>query len=77
MTSSRTKIYVCSFSNNVGIGASETVKKIGLAEPETIEREGHLGGFSFRFIEAVRTLKQVFRRCWVRLFVVIRLKSSV
>ena len=68
--------YSCGLSNNVEIGVSGIVKRIGLAEPETIEREDHLDGFSFRFIEVVRAFRRVIRRWWVRLFVVIRLKSS-
>ena len=67
--------YLCGLSNNVEIGVSETAKGIGLAEPETIEREEHLDGFSFRFIEAVRAFRRVIRRWWAHLFV-IRLKSS-
>ena len=67
---------MCGLSNNVEIGVSEIVKGIGLAEPETIEREEHLDGFSFRFIEAVRAFRRVIRRWWVRWFVMIRLKSS-
>ena len=63
-------------SSNVEIGESETVKRIGLAEPETLEREEHLDGFSFRFIGAVRALRRVIRRLWVRLLVVIRIESS-
>ena len=69
--------YLCGLSNNVEIGVSEIVKWIGLAEPETIEREKRLNGFNFRFIEAVRAFRRVIRHWWVCLFVVIRLKSSV
>ena len=43
---------LCGLTNNVEIilvGVPEIVKEVGLAEPETMEREEHLDGFSFRF----------------------------
>ena len=68
--------YLCGLSNGVEIGVSVIVKGIGLVEQETVEREEHSGGFSFRFIEAVRAFRQVIRRWWVHSFAVIRLKPS-
>ena len=55
VTKGRTKLF--GLSNNVEIGVSEIVKGISLAEPETIEREEHLDGSIFRFIEAVRAFR--------------------
>ena len=60
----------------VDIGRSDIVKGIGLAEPEIIERDDHLVGLSFRFIVEARSLKRFSRRWCMRLFRVIRLKSS-
>ena len=38
--------YLCGLSNNYKIGVSGIVKRIGLAETETIEREEHLDDFN-------------------------------
>ena len=46
-------------SNNVEIVTSERVKGIDLGEPETVEREENSGGFSFRFLAAVRAFRRV------------------
>ena len=52
------------------------VKGIGLAEPEIIERDEHLVGLSFKFMVEASSVRRFIRRWCVRLFRVIRLKSS-
>ena len=52
---------LCGLSNNFENGVSEIVKGIGLAEPETIEREEYFDGFSFRFIEAATAFQTSYQ----------------
>ena len=68
--------YLKSFSNRVDISRSDTVKGMGSAEPEIIEREEHLVGLSFRFIVEARSVRRFIRRWCMRLFEVIILKLS-
>ena len=68
--------YLCGLSKSVEMVISESVNGMFLGEPETMGREEHLNGFSFRFMEFVRMVSLFVRRWWVRLFLVIRLKSS-
>ena len=46
--------YLCGLLYKVEIVRSERVKRIGLRDPEIMEREEHLEGLSFRFIEVAR-----------------------
>ena len=45
-------------SYKVEIVKSERVKQIALGDPEIMEREQHLEGLTFRFIEVARVLFQ-------------------
>ena len=49
-------------SYKVEIVRSERVKRIGLGDSEIKEREQHLEGFSFRFIEVARVFISVRSR---------------
>ena len=51
--------YLWSFSYKVEIVRSERVKRIGLGDPEIMEREQHLKGLSVRFIEVARVFISV------------------
>ena len=67
--------YLWGLSKRVESGVSSTENGIGLAEPETMDKEQHLG-LSFKSIDDV-SLDSLWIRCWcVCLFVIIRLKSS-
>ena len=46
--------YLWGLSKRVERGLLSTEKGIGFAEPETMEREQHLAGLSFRSIDEVR-----------------------
>ena len=52
------------------------MKAIGFLEPEIIERDEHLVVLSFEFIVQVISVRRFIRPWCVRLFRVIRLKSS-
>ena len=49
-------------SYNVDMVRSERVKQIGLGDPEIMEREQHLEGLTFRFIEVARVFISVRSR---------------
>ena len=69
-------MYLWGLSKRVESGVSSTENGIGVAEPETMDKEQHLAGLSFKSIDDVRLDSLWIRRWCVRLFVVIRLKSS-
>ena len=57
--------YLCGLSKSVEMVRSESVNGMFLREQETMEREEHLDGFSFRFMEFVRMVGLFLRRWWV------------
>ena len=69
--------YLWGLSKRVESGTSLVVKETGLAEPETMEREQNLVGLRQRGMDKVRREILLSRRWCMRLFVVMRLKSSV
>ena len=57
--------YFYGLSKSVEMVRSESVNGMFLGEPETMEREEPLDGFSFRFMEFVRMVGLFLRRWWV------------
>ena len=63
-------------SSNVSILCPSIVNGIGVDLPDTIERDLHLEGLSFRFIDVVQSCTWAMSFWWVFLLQVMMLKSS-
>ena len=53
--------YLWGVSKRVDLGRSGIVKRIGLAKPETIERDGHFSRFKFHSHGRGKTCEKVYQ----------------